>query len=221
MSIIPINQKARQSGSTARFKAAYQEGASCAGRLGGDPSLNPHESGTAESAQWLRGFLDASDRLNKLFLAWLALGHSIPYLAIGKAGQALGPMVAGLVASNGNTAGALLVGALAAHDGKSLKEILPPDEVARAAFEATQYGITGHDLPIDRPALAAGTGNVKYFYDLACEIDRFREPGSETEVEVTKDSEGEGAKVARVKFDLAAYLKVLVEGLPNGKKDGS
>jgi hypothetical protein len=203
-----MNKKATEVEKHNALAAIYREGAECAQRLGSNARLNPHPHNSPESAQWLKGFSEASGRLNELFLAWLALGHSIPKLAIGKTGQALGPMVAGLVASNGNTAGALLVGSLASHEGETLAEILPKPTLVRQAFEATQYGITGHELP-ETHAI------VGKFFDRACEIDRFREPGTETEVA----AQGEG-KVARVKFDLAAYLQALVEGIPAEEKEG-
>lgn len=210
--IIPINQQARNAGKQAAAAEVQRAGAECAQRLGATADKNPHPNGSEEAKLWAKGFVSAATRLNDLFRAWLALGHSIPKLAIGRSGQALGPMVSGLVAENGNTAGALLVGALFSHDGRPLASILPVDEEeARATFEATQYAITGHELPAelqDRnlPRLA---------FEAACKIDLFREPGSETEVEEVR--QGEEVKVARVKFDLAAYLKALVEGLPEEK----
>jgi hypothetical protein len=203
-----MNEKAREAAKAAEANAIVRAGAEVAQRLGATADLNPHPNGSDESKLWAKGFVDAAQRLNDLFLAWLALGHSIPKLAIGSAGQALGPMVAGLVASNGNTAGALLVGALASHDGRTLAKILPCPADTRRAFEATQYGITGHDLPEE----IRGDMLAEYFFEKACEIDRFREPGTETDVEEIR--EGEPAKVALVKFDLASYLKALVEGLP-------
>jgi len=184
----------------------FKEGAATAQRLGANRDLNPHpvEFDAEGFRLWNEGFDAASARLNELFLAWLALGHSIPKLALGASGQALGPMVAGLVASNGNTAGALLVGALCSHAGKTLAEILPPADQVRECFESTQYGITGHELD---PKLRGEL--PEYFFNLATEIDRFRE--SESDVEEDKAT---GKKFARVKFDLAQFLKVLVEGLP-------
>jgi hypothetical protein len=180
-------------------------GALAAQRLGATAELNPYEQTTSDSSEWLAGYAEATERLVELFEAWLALGHSIPKLAIGASGQALGPMVAGLVSSNGNTAGALLVGALAAHDGRRLASVLPRPGEGRDVFEATQYAITGHELPEELKEVPAAV----LAYTDALAIDLFREKGSETEIE-SKD----GKKVARIKFDLAAYLRALVEGLP-------
>ena len=170
------------------------------GKYPDDASEEYRATTVAAAEQWEKGWKEANDRLIDLFEAWLALGHSIPLLAMGKAGQALGPMVSGLVASNGNTAGVILAGALAAHEGKTLREILPDRENGRRALEACQYGILGVELP---------AGGLVFYYRLAAEIERFRTGATQ----VGKDPD-DLQKVARVEFDLGQFLRVLVEGLP-------
>lgn len=193
------------------------QGALHSQRLGSTLAANPFEVPSDAGIEWARGWTEGSDRLATLFEAWLALGHSVPVLSMGKSGQALGPMVSGLIASNGNAAGVILVGALAAHEGKTLRELLPERSISRACFEASQYGILGAELPA-RPFTGSALDDaareftdidaaIGVFYDRAAEVERFTTAPTEL-------GEGEEVKVARVEFDLGKFLRVLVEGLP-------
>lgn len=186
--------------------APFQAGAESAQKLGSSPERCPYAPASEEALEWCEGWEAANGRLVDLFASWLALGHSTPLLAVGASGQALGPMVAGLVRSNGNAAGPLLAGALLRHKGLTLDEILPEStRQGRKLFEATQWAIVGADLPEELQE----EEKPSEFYSVAAEIDRFRM--NESEVDTDKAS---GRKVARTDFDLAAFLRAMVEGLP-------
>lgn len=187
-------------------------GALSAQKLGSVPERCPFKPDSEEAGEWVAGWMEATGRLVDLFGSWLALGHSTPLLALGASGQALGPMVAGLIQSNGNAAGPVLVGALFRHEGHRLADILPKSTPeGRRLFEATQWAILGVDLPEElqeeeRPSK---------FYSLAAELELFRMQTSELE-----SDKATGRKLARTSFDLAEFLKVLVKGLPESEEKG-
>ena len=88
-----------------------QEGQAAATRLGASVDSNPYVT-NPDAINWKSGFQASEENLLRLFDAWLSLGYSLPVVGMGRASAASGPLVAALMAENGNAAAVVFTGAM-------------------------------------------------------------------------------------------------------------